>query len=99
MANVKIYTRLPQIFPLTLTVSKIYTFKICDLQKVGRGHEMQFAQLHHSKGNVEIFQTFLGRLLPFQRYKKSLPPKSKSRSRSQFSQIHRSMASVKIGIT
>ena len=46
----------PTNFALTLTVSKIYKFKICDLKKVGRGHEMQFAQLHHSNENVKIYK-------------------------------------------
>ena len=55
MANVKIYKCLPHIFALDLTILEIQ-FKICYLQKVGQGHEVQFSQLYHLMANVKNYK-------------------------------------------
>ena len=69
MADSNIYKILPHTFAWSLTVSETLTLYICDLQKVGRGHEVQFLQRHNSRANVKCTRnsrTLL--LLPFQRY-------------------------------
>ena len=63
MANVKIYTRLPHIIPLALTVSEIYKFKFFNLHKVGQDHRIQFLQSHLSMANVIIYKCQISLIL------------------------------------
>ena len=43
MANVSIYKRSPRIYALAITISKMIKMYMLDLQKVGHGHGVQFA--------------------------------------------------------
>ena len=54
LENIKIHKYLPQIMVKAPTVSKIQKFQIFYLQRVGRGHGVQFSQLHGLMANVKI---------------------------------------------
>ena len=56
---------------LTLTVSDILKFKVCNFQRVYQGHGVQFSQWHHSMANVKIYKRLpyiFALALTFQRY-------------------------------
>ena len=46
MANIKMYTCLPQIFTLALNFSELYKFLMFNFQKIVQGHALTFSQLH-----------------------------------------------------
>ena len=47
-----------------LTVSKILTFHIFDLQEVGQDHEVKFLQLRHSMANINDYKSRAAHFLP-----------------------------------